>query len=926
MDDKTKGYLPAEVKKFTPALLEKLTELAVPPQFRGTTSLAEVQDARRLFENENAGATFSELHDKYCRCIDKIMAERLNAYKNKEPSADQSPVPVEPKDPKALAEQKRSLQTVLERNSVEAYRKDHGLDELRENLKKKLVENISYEKGLANLLRYYENNKGRMPMKPIITHPEIEKLNVPPEVKMINSVYPNLTADEVSWLSLADIPKDWLYNKPAYVYYPHALVDIDMDGLKFAMGTIDDRLETGSEASNSFDAGGLTNASHQYQLVPFNHNVAQLIRGIVLLSIDDQDLFGGLWARNNLVPMQRGDSMLLKSFLKNRAERYSLPENFDSATLESLVGDRKISDEAIGECREAITRYYSGMQVRKMPLHWVQDFVKLMGMLSRLPKFVEKEDLFRGYAKMYGSGIDFISEDGRIVDSVPFAGHLQHSASYAFQSAIASPDRKNVVMQELLKELQMRVSNVNVGKNQLAADAVQSEIFEKHGVYVPTGVYSGSHKYDPVEMYLSKSTDDELVTRTVKFSLDELRIIRDLLGCMPKGAAGNVRAIYKEISDAQTIDTFRTGTVKSGHYDPVKKRIAIALPIESPVISSGEELLMAEIREDKKQKSQLEKNMENVLCHMECFRHCLLHETGESIYAHLPDDEKRKWLEITALPEKSAAKKFLTPYSKEAVNEDFAECFAVYLTHGAEFRKRADAAPIIREKYEFMKRVWCADRQREFNDASLLSLSKMHGKPDDDLNKLSAEEISQRVMRSQNTSLVERMIFANTALSYEQLAEQAEKDGVSTISGLEKAARKHDASKAAEALEEMSRTQRVRAFVNAKTEKEVYGLKADVETVLDTNFHELLCHGQRAEALECLLKHGAKPRKAEKVVDDLLKLYKYFEEYLAIPEITDKEVKDTGDRVIGFVKGVIDWDKQKKSRRSELPPGEEEQQ
>jgi hypothetical protein len=389
---------------------------------------------------------------------------------------------------------------------------------------------------------------------------------------------------------------------------------------------------------------------------------------------------------------------------------------------------------------------------------------------------------------------------------------------------------------------------------------------------------------------------------------------------MPKGAAGNVRAIYKEISDAQTIDTFRRGNVKSGHYDPAKKRIVISLPIESPVIHSGEELLMAEIRADKKQKSQLEKNMENVFCHMESFRHCLLHETGESVYAHLPEEEKRKWLKITALPEKSAAKKFLTPYSKEGVNEDFAECFAVYLTHGAEFRERADAAPIIREKYEFIKRVWCADRQREFNDASLLSLSKMHGKPDEDLNKISAEEMSQRVMRSQNTSLVERMIFANTALSYEQLAEQAEKDGVSTISGLEKSARKHDPSKAAEALEEMSRTQRVREFVLEKTENEVCGLKVDADAVLGSNFQELLCHGQRAEALECLLKHGAKPRKAEKVVDDLLKLHKYFEEYLAVPEITDKEIKETGDRVMGFVNGIFDWDKQKKSRRSELPP------
>ncbi|MEM2916709.1 MAG: hypothetical protein QXT19_05140 [Candidatus Woesearchaeota archaeon] len=47
MDGDEKKYLPAKAEKFTPARLEQLSEIAIPPQFQGTTSLSKVTNARK---------------------------------------------------------------------------------------------------------------------------------------------------------------------------------------------------------------------------------------------------------------------------------------------------------------------------------------------------------------------------------------------------------------------------------------------------------------------------------------------------------------------------------------------------------------------------------------------------------------------------------------------------------------------------------------------------------------------------------------------------------------------------------------------------------------------------------------------------------------------------------------------------------------
>jgi len=153
MDKCQRKYLPAKADKFTLAKLEQLSEIAIPPHFHGSTSLSEVTAARRNFENSTVGDTFSELHDKYECCYNELPGKQV--YSEQKPSDKKQVIP---------ASQKRELAMLLERNSLEEYRRNAGLDKLREKLKDMIVEHASFENGLANLQEYVRRNPHRIPI------------------------------------------------------------------------------------------------------------------------------------------------------------------------------------------------------------------------------------------------------------------------------------------------------------------------------------------------------------------------------------------------------------------------------------------------------------------------------------------------------------------------------------------------------------------------------------------------------------------------------------------------------------------------------------------------------------------------------------------------------------------------------------------
>ncbi|MEM4240275.1 MAG: hypothetical protein QXK08_03725 [Candidatus Woesearchaeota archaeon] len=911
MREDKKEYLPAKADKFTVARLEQLSEIAIPPQFQGTTSLSEVTNARKEFENSNVGDTFSQLHEKYNRCYDDLVKRRAYSRQNPKPADGQQMISVS---------QRRKLARILEMNSLEEYRRKTGLDKLREKLKNMIVEHASFEKGLANLNDYISTKTNPSPIPSFIEKEEFKRAGVPQDAWEANLRYPDMTADEVSWLSFAEIPKNWIYNFPSPVYYPAALVDIDFDGLHFAHGTVDHRLEDSVNAANHFKVGGITGVSHQYQLVPFKHNISQAIKALVLLSINDKDIFRKIWDEHDSDALARGDAMLLKSFISTNPKKYRIPKDFDSKNIEDLVNEGKVSVDDIGSARKEIADYYTGVHISGAYIYNILDFVKLVGILSRVPRFIAEKKQFSGYAKLYGTTMQFVSDLGEIIDSVPLAEHIMHKTAYQFHNHITEASSKNKVMRDLLNEIQSRISQENAGKNRMLSDAVQEEIFEKFGIFVHTGVKTKKCKYDAISVVLSKSAEKDILVKTIKFSYKELCTIREILNNLPRGAAGNVRSIVKEISDANTVYTFRTGTVRAGYYDTKTKRVTIALPLKAPISHSPLDLLCDAILFNKK-KRICNKPLLDIKFHYANFMETLLHEIGESIYANLDESLKREWqsLHNNADPKK-LEDSFLTPYSRTSGNEDFSDHFALYYLRGAEFRKRALGRKVLQAKYEFMRRIWSADKPREFDNNIRFAITTISGRPGDDMAKLRVEEMVQEAFASSDACKIERIAFADSAKSYESIARKAERKGISKRKELEELVEDDDVSESKIRIEEMERSGRIRAFVIAKSDQLLCSLNVGSMDELG-DFPYLIYHGMREDAVKILLNAGAKQKKAEKTVEKLIRLFDYFrddlENFGEKIELSKEQSKSFERDIIETVRAVNEARKKNKIKQTD---------
>jgi hypothetical protein len=58
---------------------------------------------------------------------------------------------------------------------------------------------------------------------------------------------------------------------------------------------------------------------------------------------------------------------------------------------------------------------------------------------------------------------------------------------------------------------------------------------------------------------------------------------------------------------------------------------------------------------------------------------------------------------------------FMSTYSKMNIYEDFAETYCWYVMNGDEFRIKAKASPVLKQKYEYMKKFVFGDIEYELD-------------------------------------------------------------------------------------------------------------------------------------------------------------------------------------------------------------------
>jgi hypothetical protein len=553
------------------------------------------------------------------------------------------------------------------------YRKEKGLDKLRADLIEGIARAASFEDGIdlvyAHLMSPEHFEKSDLPIadEAGVIAREKEKI-VNGKMEEIAIFYPDMTADEVAWLSLTSgKEEDWVFDKPQRMYWPPSLIEIDLDGLVFAEGTIDDKEFDNINSTSPWQIGGLTGIDSQTCSVPFDTNIKQAIKAIILLSLDDSDLYDKLWSEEMLVPITRGDGSLVKIF----------------------AGEAR-DPMLVKEARKEIVRYYNNSYFDCPYADRAIDFVKMIGTLERVPDFVKEKIPFRGYVRVHGTAMNFIDESGKILDTVPIAAHLSHNIAYQFHSRISGLDRKDTILREIFDELSRKINEKNVEEgNQMPSDVLQDQILEE-GIFLSNQAYSRIEKVPKSAMYMRGHISDESLVRTVKFSFYELLDIKDLLKDIPKKLKSGAIALIKRTADLASLDEVLLHEMEAGSYCPSSKTITLSLPEKTPISKSEIDVLLKKLYSERDLMYKFKIT----------FSQTLAHEIGESVYS-LSAGIADAWNKINSkvaagITREERAEYFLTSYGTTALNEDFADTFAMYLMFGSQFRQKC-VHPVIKE-------------------------------------------------------------------------------------------------------------------------------------------------------------------------------------------------------------------------------------
>lgn len=861
-----KKQLPARVKTAL-AKVNQFTDLVIPDGFKGSTDLTHATEAHRSFElGEHAGQTISEVLDAYGRNhrIGSRIEENVNHSE------------------KMLPAKTKQLEVVLRRDSLEEYRAMHGLDKLRDQLIAGFIDSLSFERGIEMLVELANKHPEIRDKRILDIGLGMKSRNQMTDIEIAQITFPDLTAEEVLWISICRLPKKTdklLILRDAPFFYPITLSEIDMDGVRFAVGGIDDNLMNLEKSYFASQIVGAVGKQDLYQLLPFDHNYAQVMRAILLLTLHDQDLFHRLWKKNDNTSIRRGDAMVCKAFIQRASHDSSIDW---SKSLEQLRQEDVVTRVQIDAIRKDVVAFVeTKVKFIDTPIHSLLDFFRLIGMLERNPVFVESGEAFVGYVRMYGAGIDFINERGEIVDTVPLHDHIKLSAAYQFEEQTVEITRDNKVAVRIFEDLRRRAQEKIIEEEyEMYLDRLQRMFLDETRLLIPIASYVHEKKFDTTTFLARKMKSDTRILRTMKFSWKEFTKLEEVSSQLPNGALDHVASVSKFMSESHSLTALITSHEGMGEYNLQSKGIKISLPIETPIASaSSMELCLELLMGGNRKKYSMQAGA--IIKHELYFVHVFLHEVGESIWAHMPQEYRLIWCSYTPKEIKDGDHEqyYMTAYSKKAPNEDFCECFALFYVFGDTFRKLAKLYPAIAQKYDFVRQLWSKDQDDVcFHNQSDLPLWSLFHHPNMDLmeehlkHTLEEEIANDVIMRDH-----ERMFFRKDVISYEELAESIEENEYESV---EEAVRYRDTFEEDQAVEEFNRALRATRIFNLKYSILLEGLKVG-DLTIDAVLYDAIDSGDTKSAIARLLEKGAKPkRQVGPTVRKMIRLYDYFRDDL----------------------------------------------
>jgi hypothetical protein len=569
---------------------------------------------------------------------------------------------------------------------------------------------------------------------------------------------------------------------------------MDPSGLVFA-NNAEDIEDHGRITPNSVEElTGVTGHDRNVYHYRFRHNVAEGIKALITLSLNETDIFEQLRNDEAIMAMRQGDSLLVDAFVKLNAQKYGIAPSELHRKVSELVDapNNSLTKTDVQSIRHEAVDYLLGCRFYDTKGHQqiLPEVVKLLGLTERLPDFILKREPFQGSVLFYSGSLQFIDLEGRIVDSIPLVEHLRNRFGYKLRDQVDEVDLRTKVTRALFTEISERIRETNIeNDNATELDRLQEEILLQYNITVP--IHS-TWKLETIKsfgkLYTSQSANDSQFRRFLKFGAFELRQLNTMLNELPSLFTREVSSLRKGSVVFATESILTTGQLLQGCYIRSSKAVVINVPEFGPQtgIDYLEQLVDYTLRKHQGDDplNKIEKDESILLKLQHDFFHTVIHEFAESVAALGGLDLIVKWSEIDLTASKAARKKprtmYVSSYAATDPKEDFCECCAVYFLAGETFRRMAAQSPVLAKKYEFMRRLFSHDNTpREYPDRYPHHLYDIVGDP-----ALPREDIHQEhfaVQFQASESRRERDLrdrFSSSLVSFEDVAD--------VINGLER--------------------------------------------------------------------------------------------------------------------------------------------
>lgn len=529
-----------------------------------------------------------------------------------------------------------------------------------------------------------------------LREPELRIDSVPD----LNRVLPDVTALEVALVSLTErIPRLFLHREGLTLP-----LRITLSGIEWANDDYNPKTQRqGLYPVDAFVHMGITGIREGTESTGFQPRIRSLLQQALKTQLSDRHFFNRLW---DGYPESAGAGLrMLKEFGNPRA----------------LLRQ---------EWRDTDHPHYL------LPLSRV---ARLIGLLERLPSFLNEPDLPRVYFKPFATGLLFFDGEGEAIEHVNYHPHLRRQGFHeVYEGTEASESDDNhiahtFVGNKVLGAVYDRALN-QIGEGYSLIEELSTEFALRFGIHLPLAL----QKVDPAEPTAPLS---------YKMGPDEIRELTEVFSRLPAfvlarardgtSHGGGIRTIRKEHSaHLNMIDlTHKNGVL--GRYDPWARALSFFHMRETPFRSLDE-------------------------AGRAMWRDTVLHEIGEALFDGLTPEERLDfvgvfpwrrtsdvggsvpaihpgmlelietgdWFTLTpALPEAELRRHLLTSYSSSNPRDLFCEAFMAYVNHGPEFRSRAETSPYLREMYRHIRdRLFSTpEGSVEYREIASLSLAELEG-------------------------------------------------------------------------------------------------------------------------------------------------------------------------------------------------------